>query len=91
MTEHIIIAVLAVCAAGFGWGWWRANHWIATHLSSLDNMQKSTIAAQDEATRYMNKAIAVIADRDRLAAELTRLTDRDPKTGRFVRKEPRNG
>lgn len=70
--EQIIIAALGLCVLALGYGWWRAERrWLhEARAHSLTNRLRCD----------------AIDDRDRLQAELTRLTDRDEK-GRFVRRE----
>ena len=86
---NITIGIALLCA--LGWLFTAVKWWAAEDRAKDADDYAAFLKAEyrERATTAQNlweELAAVEADRDRLAAELARLTDRDAK-GRFVRKE----
>ena len=75
ITTIMIAAAAGVCGAGLG------------YISGLVSARKD-MAVVEEAFRQADEAAETWLGRyEDAQAKLTRLTDRDPKTGRFVKRE----
>lgn len=78
ITTIMIAAAAGVVGAGLGYGLMRVRVQLA-----LAEAQTALYAKADSAA----VANTLRVERDALAVKLNRLTDRDPKTGRFVKRE----